>query len=490
MIIRWVSEDGKRKWIYPVKKDIYNNGKIIKQIGRKLKVIGITKVNIPSPLHPITPYNIILLQDEYGNRLPKKTMKDYNIGDQYNLDPAKTEGAVVVTKIKYDLGEYLKESLRLLNEYEVGKADKIVIKPSIIEPAYEYQSVVTSSKVIDVLISLLKEKGVEDIIVAEQAMLGNDVMVAAKKSGILGICKNHDVPFVDLSKSEFVEKNSDGVVFRIAKEILERKMISVPVMKTHSQLSVAGAMENMIRVVDKKTQLKMFEDDIEKSLPKLVKILPQFLTIGEATIGLQGEGPTLLGEPSFLNMFFVSKDPVALDSVFISMGMLRIPSYLKEAEELGIGNNDINSIELIGTELDAIKFRMKGAENGSTAHPHINLIDGKANPYIFNTALKMSAKLFGLVGHDLYLAIGKHISEDMLKGKNRVVAYGNNAIQSMKKLGLEPIAEIQEEIDDVEKVVLLKSILENPDKKGISLGDKVKSKIAKFGLKVKKGMKK
>src|SRR3989338_2184229 len=133
MIIRWVSEDGKRKWMYPVKRDLHTKGKIIKQVSRRAKIIGITKVNIPSPLHPIVPYNILLLEDEFGNRMPKKTMKERKIGETYEIKPAKTGGAVVITKIKYDTEEYLKESLKLLHDYKINSDDKILIKPSIIE---------------------------------------------------------------------------------------------------------------------------------------------------------------------------------------------------------------------------------------------------------------------------------------------------------------------------------------------------------------------
>ena len=102
MIIRWVCENCNKKWIYPIEKCVYCKGSVAKQKGTNLKVVGITKVNIPSPMHPIVPYNIILLQDEYGSRLPKKTMKDYNIGDDYVEEKAKTNDAVAVIKVKYD----------------------------------------------------------------------------------------------------------------------------------------------------------------------------------------------------------------------------------------------------------------------------------------------------------------------------------------------------------------------------------------------------
>ncbi|MCH8328777.1 MAG: DUF362 domain-containing protein [Nanoarchaeota archaeon] len=486
MIIRWVSEDGKRKWIYPVEKDIYTKGKIIKQVSRKAKVIGITKVNIPSPMHPIIPYNVILLEDEHGNRIPKKTMKDYKIGDVYEINPATTNDAVIITKIKYDIYEYLKESLELLYDYNISSEDKILIKPSIIEPAYAYQTVTTNSELLNALIIYIKEKGAKDIVVAEQAMLGNDTMASAKKAGVLDVCEKHDIPFIDLRNSEYTEKTSDGFTFKIAKEILERKVINVPVMKTNSQIGISGAMENMLRVVDEYTQKKMFKEDIDKTLPKLIRILPKFLTIGDATIGMQGNGPTLLGEPAFLNMLFLSKDPVALDAVFSEAGILTTPRYIKVASLLDVGNSDTKKIEIIGDELEAIKCPLKAAEKDVTAHTKIKLIDGKADPYTYNTALKMAAKLVGLLGEDVNLVIGSLITKDMLKGRTRLVVYGKDAIEQMNALGIKSIAEIPEDVDGIEKVMLLKSVLQNPNKENLTSVDKLKSKIAGFGMKIKK----
>ena len=339
---------------------------------------------------------------------------------------------------------------------------------------------------LDALITYLKEKGIKDIVVAEQAMLGNDTMASAKKSGILDVCKKHEISFVDLAKSEYIEKTYDNFNFRIAREILERKVINLPVMKTNSQIVISGAMENMLRIVDEETQKKMFENDIEKTLPKLIKVVPEFLSIGDATIGLQAQGPTLLGEPAFLNMLFLSKDPVALDAVFTEAGMLKKPHYLKIADVLGVGNCDTEKIEVIGDELEAIKCPLKAAENNASAHTNMKLIDGKANPYIFNIALKMTAKLVGLLGEEVNLVIGSFITKEMLQKKSRLVAYGKDAIGQMEKLGVKAIAEIPEEMGDIEKVILLKSILQNPNKENITVADNLKSKIIGLGMKVRK----
>lgn len=485
MIIRWVCEKDNKKWIYPIEKCIYCSGPIKKQVSAKAKVIGITKVNIPSPLHPITPYNVILLEDEYGNRMPKKTMRDYKIGDAYFLEKAKTDSAVAITKIKYDVGEALKQTLGLL-KFTFENTDKFLIKPSIIEPAYPYQAVNTNPQLLDELIRFLKEKGISDIIVAEQSMPGNDTKEGIKKSGILDVCQNHKVNVADLGKAEYVEKRQDGIMFAVAKEVLERKVINLPVMKTNSQIGISGAMENMVRVVSPKTQIELFDKNIEKTLPLLIKALPEFLTIGDAVSGMQGNGPTSMGEPAFLNILYASRDPVALDAVFAETCMFPLPKYLENAQNLGVGKSSIRELEIVGDELDAAKFHLKSADKEVTHHSRIRLIDGKADPASFNDALKMSSKLVGIVGYDLYLAIGKHFTQEQLHGKSRIVAYGRDAMSVLKEMGIGTVAEIPEDTDNVEKMVMLKSILENPNKKGLNSSDKIKSKLATFGSKIKK----
>ena len=103
MIIRWVCEKCSKKWIYPLEKCVYCKSSTTKQKGTKIKVIGMTKVTIPSPMHPIVPYNVLLLEDEHGNRIPRKTMKEFKIGDVYVGQKAKSENAVAIVKVKYDI---------------------------------------------------------------------------------------------------------------------------------------------------------------------------------------------------------------------------------------------------------------------------------------------------------------------------------------------------------------------------------------------------
>ena len=65
------------------------------------------------------------------------------------------------------------------------------------------------------------------------------------------------------------------------------------------------------------------------------------------------------------------------------------------------------------------------------------------------------------------------------------MAYGKDAIKRARELGAKTIAELPDDMDDMEKIVLLKSVLESEEKKKITAADKLKSKIAGIGAKIK-----
>jgi len=481
MIIRWVCGKCNKKWIYPIEKCVYCKGDITKQKGTKIKVVGVTKVFIPSPMHPIIPYNILLLQDEFGNRIPRKTMKDYKIGDNFILQKAKTKDAVAVVKVKYDIYEAIKEATGLLNGIELNADDKILIKPSIIAAAYPYQAVNTNPDFLNALLSVLFELGIkkENVIVAEQALIGSDATDAASKSGILEVCKKNGIEFVDISKGPFEEVESDGYKFRIFKEAMNRKVINSPIMKTNFQLVISGAQENLSRLVDEKTQREMYFDNIEKTLPKLAKAIPDVFTIADATNGMQAQGPLALGEPAFLNLILASRNATALDSVFCEISMLEIPP-----NNTLIKGIDVKDVEVVGNELDALKYPIKSANPHDSAHPDIKIIDGKACPACLNIMHNLISKLIGLRGTEINLVIGSMLTEDMLKGRERLVVLGDCAIKKMDELNIKSVARINENIDEIEQLVLLKKMLTTEGQPKITAVDKVKSKMKKLLSKV------
>lgn len=357
MILRWVCKGCAKKYLYPVESCIHCNGSTEKQVGKKLKVVGNTTVAIPSLNHPIIPYNILILEDEHGNRMPKKTLKEYAIGDEFNITPTASDHGVAIVKIKYDILEAIKEALRLIGDIDVSNKTKILIKPAILAPAHPYTAVNTNPNTLDALLQLLKEKGAapENITIAEQVPNGKSEP-AALKSGIAEVCMKHKVQMLDLATKNFEEKQAGSSTFEVSEEILNKDLIiNLPVLKTHQLLSVAGAVENMSRVLSQKNFEELQAKNPMEALALLPKVLPKMITIADGTIGQQGNAPQQ-GVPAFLNIILASKDPVALDKVFQEMYQLKKAIYLEMAGKLGTGETNLEKIEIVGDEFKACSY--------------------------------------------------------------------------------------------------------------------------------------
>jgi uncharacterized protein (DUF362 family) len=361
--IRWMCENCDKKWIHPVEKCIYCGGNIKKQIGTKFKVAGVTKVFVPCPPHPIVPYNVLMLVDEHGNRMPKKTIKDYKIGDVYEEKPDNSENAVSAVKIKYDFYEAVKDALELIGDVDVDASTRILIKPNLSIPDYSYLGICTNPKVTVALIQYLLEKGAkkENIAIAEQSFfVGFEKL--GKKTGLDGVVKEYGVKVIDISKTDFEEKKEREFTFEVSKIVNDFDLIfNVPVIKTDMIVGLDGAFENLTRFLSKKNfeELAIDPRKAVSALTVLPNVIPKFITLGDASIGMQGNGPAQYGEGGYYNMIFAAKNPVSHDKIVQEVLCLRKLPFVELAGKMGIGQAELLKINLVGNELDALRRDVK-----------------------------------------------------------------------------------------------------------------------------------
>lgn len=361
--IRWICEKCNKKWIHPIEKCFYCNGEIKKQIGTKFKVVGFTKVHIPCPPHPVVPYNVLILEDEYGNRMPKKTIKEYKIGDVYEDRADSSENSIAVVKIKYDFYEAVKEALELIGDIKVEENTKILIKPNLGIPGYAYVGICTNPKVLDALIQYLIDKGAkkENITIAEQSFFV-PLEKVGRKSGIDDIIKKFNVNYLDIYKTGFEEKKEREFTFEVSKIVNDFDLIfNVPVIKTDMVVGMDGAFENLTRFLSKKTfdEFSKEQGKAVNALAVLPNVFPKFITVGDASIGMQGNGPAEHGEPGFFNLIFAARNPVVHDKIVQEVFCLRKLPYIELAGKLGLGEYDTAKINIVGNELNALRRDIK-----------------------------------------------------------------------------------------------------------------------------------
>jgi uncharacterized OB-fold protein len=112
-MIRWVCSKCNEKWIHPVEVCVKCNGKINREIGSKFIIAGFTDITIPSSLHPHAPYSVVILKDEHGNLMPKKTLRKFS-GDDIGKEFEFNKGEVVIVKVKGDYQSAVEFGLQLV----------------------------------------------------------------------------------------------------------------------------------------------------------------------------------------------------------------------------------------------------------------------------------------------------------------------------------------------------------------------------------------
>ncbi|MDR3153475.1 MAG: DUF362 domain-containing protein [Deltaproteobacteria bacterium] len=126
-------------------------------------------------------------------------------------------------------------------------------------------------------------------------------------------------------------------------------VINVPVLKHHGGARMTAAMKNLMGAIWARGPLH--RAGIDESLPDLLLYKKPVLNVVEAARVMLSGGPRGRGDSRYLSgqLLVASEDAVAADSacaaVLASAG-LPVPTYMKLAEERGIGKADLSSLNI------------------------------------------------------------------------------------------------------------------------------------------------
>lgn len=212
----------------------------------------------------------------------------------------------------------------------------IVIKPNIVKPALP--PVTTDVRVVEGIIKALNDAGLTDIIIAEGSGTGDTI----ENFELLGYSKL-GVKLVDLDKEAVVIRSVPR--HRVWRKIylpailLDKFIISVPVLKEHSICGVTISLKNMVGVLPAKhysgywayKKSMIHKENPDGCIADINRVVKPDWAIVDATVGMKGShiSGTLIDPP--LNMVYASDDPLEAD--ISGCGLLGVEwrsiSYLK-----------------------------------------------------------------------------------------------------------------------------------------------------------------
>ncbi len=236
------------------------------------------------------------------------------------------------------------------------KGKKVLIKPNVLRASTAQESIVTNPAVLRAVVEKVEAMDPDSIVVGDNPGLfsygANEESFT--KTGLMEAAKGHYQNIGnDSKKIDFNARYMPSV--SVSSAVLDADiLISLPKFKTHGLTVLTGAIKNSYGILPgaQKAMLHKAAGSPERFHEMIVDVfrlrVPD-LFIVDAVIGMEGNGPASLDLRN-IGLLLASDNAVALDAVIAAMmgvepGRLR---FLQKAKELGLGNYELDTIEIIG----------------------------------------------------------------------------------------------------------------------------------------------
>lgn len=238
----------------------------------------------------------------------------------------------------------------------------VLIKPNLLGGFPVEQHVTTHPSLVEALVQYLEKRNVEVTVGDNPAGKGN-LVERAKKAGLYQAAKGH---FEDISDGK--EVLIDSPYFSqlvVSKKVLNADyVLNVPKFKTHMQTIITGAVKNMFGMLpgEEKSMIHCKArslEDFSKALVDIYNVRPPDLTVMDAVVGMEGNGPSS-GKLRHIGKVLASDNGVELDAVMAYMMGLNpyeVP-MLKYAHEKRLGEISIENISIKGELIRIPRYKV------------------------------------------------------------------------------------------------------------------------------------
>jgi len=277
-----------------------------------------------------------------------------------------------VSIVKYEEPlESVRKVVELTNLFEeIPKNAKVFIKPNIVywnaATNFPKWGVITTSRVIEDVIILLKEREIDDISIGEGIVTVDikdteTAKDAFEKLGYNVLKERYGVKTINTFEHKFEKIDLDtGFKVNFNSEALAADIvIDIPVLKTHSQAVVTLGFKNLKGLINYASRKKFHSDDpvkdLHHNLAKLPKKLKKVLTIIDGIYTLE-RGPAIDGKAHRKNILVASSDILSADLVGAKLLGIEPPDvpHLVQAAKDRNRPMDLSDVEIVGESIDSL----------------------------------------------------------------------------------------------------------------------------------------
>jgi uncharacterized protein (DUF362 family) len=248
---------------------------------------------------------------------------------------------------------------------------RVFIKPNIVfwtvEANFPKYGVITTSRVVEDLVIVLKEYGVADIVIGEGTVLRPPQATeqqehAFETLGYTALQKRYGVKLLNIWKRPFKQIDlGAGVILKFNADILESDfVVDLPVLKTHSMTKVSLGIKNLKGMIDIPSRKKCHSADAQKDLhfmvARLADPMPPMLTLLDGIYTTE-RGPNIDGTMHRSNLLVASADVLSADMVgaaVLGHNPKDVPHLVHAARNRN-RPHDLSDIAVVGESIDNVR---------------------------------------------------------------------------------------------------------------------------------------
>ncbi len=245
----------------------------------------------------------------------------------------------------------------------------VLVKPNLLSPHAPEAAITTHPAVVEGVVRGLQEWGNRVLIADSPAGIYNNNMKNLwRVTGMQEVSQQTGATLVDINRLPLKSRKGGERNFYFTALLEEVDyLVNLPKLKTHGLTLLTGAVKNVFGLIPgiQKGEFHIRYPDPEDFSANMVEIFqavrPQF-TIMDGIRILEGDGPSSGGSPRDAGFLLAGTDAVALDSVaslLIGIDPLQVFTT-RIAHEKGVGQGDVQHIEVVGDEPAPIQARIPG----------------------------------------------------------------------------------------------------------------------------------
>jgi uncharacterized protein (DUF362 family) len=250
---------------------------------------------------------------------------------------------------------------------------KVFLKPNIVfwtrTTPFPKWGVITTSRVVEDMVLLLKERGIDEITILEGITTFDpkDRETPAHAFETLGyniLKKRYGIRILNVFERPFKKIDlGAGVALNFNEDVLQSDfLVNLPVLKTHAQTVVSLGIKNLKGLIDVSSRKKCHSPDLERDLSYMVarlanRIPPSFTLLDG--IYTAERGPFFEGRLRRSNTLIASSDIFSADKVgakVLGYDPSEVPYLVHGARDFG-RPVDLSDVEIAGEKIEAVTSR-------------------------------------------------------------------------------------------------------------------------------------